>query len=397
MKNKSLSIVLVILFSFVFFNLSPVFAQESVDEISGMFNDGTFWVATKPENWNGTLLLDLDAAGFLRPGAGQPVRRNSTFNDWLYSQGFAIGGITREPVSYDFIQAADYLMDVRQHFIQRWNEPERTLALGTSRGAFVVRMNLELYPDIYDGGFMNAGGGGGEIAVLNNKLNSLFVLKNLVNPDSPLALVNIDVQVENAALIELVDEANSTPQGRARLAFAASMQQFALWATPSKPKPAQDDFEEQLNQIAENIAFATAVPVRGGIERIARGNVSWNTDSDYEDLLNRSGRREMVEALYNSAGLSLAGDLELLANTPRISANAGAIRRIEPMMTYTGRIQDPLMNLDNDDVVDPAADKLAYLDTLRNAGTDHLFRLIWTDIAGHARHSSLEKAVGFTL
>ena len=159
MKNKSLSIVLVILFSFVFFNLSPVFAQESVDEISGMFNDGTFWVATKPENWNGTLLLDLDAAGFLRPGAGQPVRRNSTFNDWLYSQGFAIGGITREPVSYDFIQAADYLMDVRQHFIQRWNEPERTLALGTSRGAFVVRMNLELYPDIYDGGFMNAGGG----------------------------------------------------------------------------------------------------------------------------------------------------------------------------------------------------------------------------------------------
>ena len=122
--------------------------------------------------------------------------------------------------------------------------------------------------------------------------------------------------------------------------------------------------------------------MRGGIERIARGNVSWNTDSDYEDLLNRSGRREMVEALYNSAGLSLAGDLELLANTPRISANAGAIRRIEPMMTYTGRIQDPLMNLDNDDVVDPAADKLAYLDTLRNAGTDHLFRLIWTDIAG---------------
>ena len=188
----------------------------------------------------------LMLAGFsLGQAPGQPVRRNSTFNDWLYSQGFAIGGITREPVSYDFIQAADYLMDVRQHFIQRWNEPERTLALGTSRGAFVVRMNLELYPDIYDGGFMNAGGGGGEIAVLNNKLNSLFVLKNLVNPDSPLALVNIDVQVENAALIELVDEANSTPQGRARLAFAASMQQFALWATPSKPKPAQDDFEEQ--------------------------------------------------------------------------------------------------------------------------------------------------------
>jgi len=397
MKNKYISIFLVFFLKTVFFSLSHASAQVPVAEISGMFGDGTYWVASKPENWNGTLLLDLDAAGFLPPGADQPVRRSSTFNDWLYSQGFAIGGITREPVSYDFIQAADYLIDVRQLFIQNWEEPERTIALGTSRGAFVVRMNLELYPDIYEGGFMNAGGGGGEIAVLNNKLNSLFVLKNLVNPASALRLVNIDVQAENAALAELVEEANSTPQGRARLAFAASMQQFALWATPSKPKPARDDFEEQLTQIAENIAFATAVPVRGGIERIAGGNVSWNTDSDYEDLLNRSGRREMVEALYDLAGLSLADDLELLANTPRISANAGAIRRIEPMMTYTGRIQDPLMNLDNDDVVDPAADKLAYLSTLKNAGTDHLFRLIWTDIPGHARHSSLEKAVGFTL
>ncbi len=397
MIKKYFALISLVSLEIFLIGLSTASAQELVDEISGMFEDGTFWAATKPENWNGTLLLDLDAAGFLRPGATQPVRRSSTFNDWLYSEGFAIGGITREPVSYDFIQAADYLMNVRQLFIENWEEPERTLALGTSRGAFVVRMNLELYPDIYDGGFMTAGGGGGEIAVLNNKLNSLFVLKTLVNPDAPLSLVNIDVQAENAALAELVAEANSTPQGRARLAFAASMQQFALWATPNKPKPALDDFEAQLDQIAENIAFATAVPVRGGIERIAGGNVSWNTESDYEDLLNRSGRRDMVEALYNTAGLSLANDLELLANTPRISANAGAVRRIEPMMTYTGRIHDPLMNLDNDDVVDPAADKLAYLNTLKNAGTDHLFRLIWTDIAGHARHSSLEKAVGFTL
>ena len=66
-------------------------------------------------------------------------------------------------------------------------------------------------------------------------------------------------------------------------------------------------------------------------------------------------------------------------------------------MTYTGRIHDPIVNLDNDDVVDPAPDKLAYVATLKAAGTDHLFRLIWTDIPGHARHSDLEKAVAFTV
>jgi hypothetical protein len=55
------------------------------------------------------------------------------------------------------------------------------------------------------------------------------------------------------------------------------------------------------------------------------------------------------------------------------------------------------VNLDNDDVVDPAPDKLAYLQTLTNAQTEHLFRLIWTDRPGHATHSDLEKAVAFTV
>jgi hypothetical protein len=387
---------------FIVFGLISLFgsvlavSQTQIEEISGQFEDGTYWLAMKPENWNGTLLLNLDGAGY-RSGNAVPVRRIRAFEQWLFRQGYAMGGITREPVSYDFIQAGAYLMDVRDLFIREWEEPARTLAVGTSRGAFAVRMNLELYPEIFDGGFMTAGGGGGEIAVLNNKLNSVFVMKTLVNPDSPMRLVNIDTQAENAAWAALVDEANATAQGRARLAFSAAMQQLATWAVPGAAKPEAGDYEAQLDQIAQVMAFATAIPVRGGIENIARGNVSWNTDADYEDLLNRSGRREMVEYFYLQAGLSLEDDLATLANTPRISANAGAIRRIEPMMTYSGRIQDPLVNLDNDDVVDPAPDKLAYLDTLRNAGSDHLFRLIWTDIAGHATHSGLEMAVGFSL
>jgi hypothetical protein len=396
MKNLGFAFIFIISASIGLTGSLPASAQSNIDEISGQFEDGTYWLAMKPDNWNGSLLLNLDGAGFSRGGAA-PVRRIRAFEEWLFAQGYAMGGITREPVSYDFIQAASYLMDLRDLFTQRWGEPQQTLAVGTSRGAFAVRMNLELYPDVFDGGFMTAGGGGGEIAVLNNKLNSVFVMKTLVNPDSPMKLVNIDTAAENAAWEALVNEANSTPQGRARLAFSAAMQQLATWAVPDSQKPAADDYDAQLDQIAEVIAFATAIPVRGGIEGIARGNVSWNTDSDYEDLLNRSGRREMVEYFYDKAGLNLEDDLRVLANTPRISANAGAIRRIEPMMTYSGRIQDPLLNLDNDDVVDPAPDKLAYLETLRNAGTDHLFRLIWTDIPGHAQHSNIEMAVGFRL
>ena len=76
----------------------------------------------------------------------------------------------------------------------------------------------------------------------------------------------------------------------------------------------------------------------------------------------------MVEALYAKAGLNLKDDFETLAKAPRIKADPGAVRRAEVMMTYTGRIQDPLVNVDNDDPVDPASDKLAYVQTLKEAG-----------------------------
>jgi Tannase-like family of unknown function (DUF6351) len=368
-------------------------AQEPTEEISGAFADGTRWSVRKPANWNGTLLLDLDGAGMGAPGAAGP----GAFNSWLLAQGYALGGTTREPVGYDFPKAAAYLVDVRRRVIEKWGEPKRTIATGGSRGAFVVRMSLELYPGIYDGGMMSAGGGAGEIAVLNNKLNSLFVLKTLLAPDAPLTLVNINVVAENRALAELVAKANSTPQGRARLAFAAALQQFAPWSSRNKPKPGPNDYEAQLDQIADNFAFATAVPVRGGVEKIAGGNVSWNTGVNYEEMLQRSGRQAMVAALYAKAGLSLKGDLATLAAAPRISADPGAVRRAEPMMTYTGRVQDPLMNVDNDDPVDPASDKLAYLQTLKKAGTAGYFRLLWADQPGHGGQSNLDRAVGFTL
>lgn len=399
---------LIVLSLTVLFGVQLGHAQASVAQIAGTFPDGTRWSVRKPENWNGILLLDLDGAGLsARSPTANPAPTLmppatvggslSAFNDWLLAQGYAFGGTTREPVGYDFPKAAAYLVEVRQRFIEAWGLPRRTLVIGMSRGAFVARLSLELYPSIYDGGLISAGGGAGEIAVLNNKLNSLFILKTLVDPAAPLTLVNIDVQAENRALGELVATANSTPQGRARLAFAAAAQQFARWSSRGKPKPAPTDYEAQLEQIAENFVFASAVPVRGGVEKIAGGNVSWNTDVNYEQLLRRSGRQALVEALYAKAGLDLKDDLRKLANAPRIKADPGAVRRAEALMTYTGRIRDPLVNVDNDDPVDPAADKLAYLQTLKTAGTDGYFRLLWSDRPGHGGQTNLDRAVGFTL
>lgn len=379
----------------------PVFAQpppapaaeaSAAALIAGVYPDGTRWGMQKPANWNGTLIVDLDGAPPVTP-----TGRANPFNAWLLSKGYAVGGITREPVGYDFPKAVDYLLTVRQAAIDTWGPARRTLVVGNSRGAFAARKALELRPEIFDGGFISAGGGGGEIAVLRNKLNSLFVLKTLLDPHSPMKLVNIDPAVENPALNALVARARTTPQGRARLAFSAAMQQFAPWSSRNAPKPAADNYEAQLDQIADNFGFGTALSVRAGVEKIAGGNVSWNTDADYGALLGRSGRQAMVEALYKKAGLDLQADLALLRRTPRISADPLAVRRAEPLMTYSGKIEDPVVNVDNDDPVDPAADKLAYKRTLERAGTAGLFRLLWADGAGHGGQTALDRAVGFDL
>lgn len=358
------------------------------ESISGTLSDGTRWGMSKPANWNGTIILDLDGAG----------SRSEPYRDWLLAQGFATGGTQREPVGYDFVKAVDNLIAVREQFIAKWGTPKRTIASGGSRGGFVTRIAVERRSDIFAGGLVTAGGGGGQIAGQRDKLNAVFALKALVDPQAPLKLVNIDnVQAETAALGELVKKASSNPQGRARLALASSFEQFALWTNRNKPKPGATDYDAQVDQIAENFAFANPASVRAGVEKIAGGNVSWNTDVDYADLLKRSGRTAMVEAMYKKAGLDLAADLAALAKAPRIKADPAAVAKEEPLGSYTGKIQGPVVNVDNDDPVDAASYKLAYLNTLKKAGTDHLFRMLWTDTAGHGSIPAVDKAVGFTL
>lgn len=387
----------------------PAAAQPAYDEIRGMLADGTPWTVRKPANWNGTILLDLDGAGMLPsappPGynpAAMPARPVSTtpfagMKQWQFLQGYALGGTTREPVGYNFPQAVENLVEVRRQFIAKFGMPKRTLVTGGSRGGFVVRMAMELRPDIFEGAFTNFGGGAGEIAVLNNKLNAMFVMKTLIDPSSPMKLVNIETQPEVAALTALLDKAKTTPAARARFALATAVSQFPRWAIPTKPKPAPTDYDAQVDQALENYVFAAALPVRAGVEKVARGNVSWNTGVDYGALLRRSGRMAMVEEQYRKAGLDLAKDLATLAGAPRIKADPAAVRRAEPLMTYSGKIKGPIVNLDNDDIVDPASDKLAYVATLKRAGKQDLFRLIWTDAAGHGNQPEIDKAVAFTL
>ncbi len=371
---------------------SPLLGQSPVPEsIQGMLADGSKYRVVKPAPWNGTIVLDLDFAN-------NPDAAPSVIERWMTANGYAIGGISREPVAYRFRQAVDDLLEVRRLFSVKWNAtPTRTLTLGNSRGGFVSRVAMERYPDIFTGAVLSAGGGAGEVGTFNAKLDALWTLKVLTG--APLTLVGFasqaDAVAENGRLAALVTDLRATPAGRARLALAAAFEQFPRWTGGDAPPP-PNDYEAQLNQIADQFTFANPGQVRWGVEVVAGGNFSWNHGVDYAALLARSGMTDLVEAIYAKSGVGLQADLRQLAQAPRISADAAAVAAAETLTSYSGAIAGPVIVVDNiGDPVDADAYKRAYERTVARAGRADLLRTTWVRSARHANQSPLEKLTGF--
>ena len=142
---------------------------------------------------------------------------------------------------------------------------------------------MERYPDVFHGAVLSAGGGAGEVGTFNAKLDALWTLKVLTG--APLDARRLTPArptrwPTTARLTALVKELRSTPAGRARLALAAAFEQFPRWTGGDAP-PAANDYEAQLDQIADQFAFANPAQVRWGVEVVAgatsRGTTAWTT------------------------------------------------------------------------------------------------------------------------
>ncbi len=364
------------------------------NRISDVLKDGTKCTVLKPDNWNGILLLDLDGTVNCTPEgprAEMIERRLLAY----FSEGYAYGGIERDAVGYRFPDAVNMLVDVRSAFSGFFGEPEYTIAVGGSRGAFVGRFCMELRPDIFSGALVYGGGGSGEIAAINSKLDGKFIMNTLLQPEEALILAGInDLKNEERKLHLMVETAKASRLGRARLALAAAIEQLPAWADPGSPEPAPEDYEEQFRQLLTCIEFAQFNFGSYVIEQLAGGSFSWNDTTNYEELLSRCGRKDFVIGMYETAGVGIEGlkkDLETLAATPRIHADPKAVSVVEKILSYAGTIEGPIVNLENiGDQVDPESCKYAYRDTLKKKGKEDLLRVLWVRSSGHCHFTDSE-------
>ncbi len=367
--------------------------EPAVEALAGKLPDGSNYRVVRPAQWNGTLVLDLD---FINNPSAPP----SAIEQWMVANGYAIGGISREPIAYRFPQAVDDLLTVRTMFIDRWKAtPSRTLSLGNSRGAFVSRIALEQHPEIFAGALMSAGGGAGEVALHNAKLDALWTLKQFSSV--PLIVAGFGSPGEAAAegmkIQEAVKTLQATPHGRARLALAAAFEQLPVWADGDQP-PGDTDYDAQVAQFAVGFGAGHPAQVRYNIEQTVGGVFSWNNGVDYTNLLSRSRLSPMVTALYKKAGADLDADLRTLAQAPRITASPTAVAAAEKTMSYSGKISAPVLIVDNiGDPFDVEAFDRAYEQTVASAGNAALVRMTWVRSSRHSTQSPLERLAGFTV
>lgn len=371
---------------------------------TGTLADGATWIADVPTNWNGVLLLYSHGFGPLA-AADAPDHAS---RDALLAHGYALAGSSYDPNgSWWALQSA-----VRDQFetidaataraLPR--PPDHVVAVGSSMGGLVSALEAQQGAGHIDGALTTCGIVAGGVALNNYQLDGEYVLSKLLAP-SPVQLVNFfpNFGAAVAAGFELqaiANQAQTTPQGRARLALALAF----LNATPDAPgQPAPPPNNPDAVEVAQFssmftggfpiIAFVNAA--RPWIELSAGGNASWTLGENFAALLDHSPYSSTVRALYREAGLNLDGDLATLTAGADIPADPTAIASLQQTSVPTGTLQVPELDMHTiHDPLVPVEMENTYASAVRKAGSNSFFRQAFVDRFGHCAFSASEIVAG---
>lgn len=364
----------------------------------GTVADGTKYLIKTPDDWNGTLLLY--SYGPLRAPEQTAWDEERPLIDALLQRGYALAGCGTK-LFWPLEENVPNQLTVLEIFAEAIAEPERTIAWGQSIGGLMTAALIQTAPERFDGALVLCGTLGGGVATQNQQLDCTFVFKTLLAPDSALQLVNItDREANLKEALSILEQAQASPEGRARIALAAAMATIPGWYDPAMPQPAADDHAAQEHAQYEwfrGIDWMVFLGARAVLEQRAGGNISWNTGVDYRQLLDQSGRRDQVTSMYASADLDLDTDLDALARAPRIAADASAVSYFQRYVTFNGdlgRVPVATLHTVGDGLV-PVNHTRLYGDAVRRTGQDDLLRQLYVDRAGHCTLTSAEVLAAF--
>jgi pimeloyl-ACP methyl ester carboxylesterase len=370
-------------------------AQTGVKSFTGTLPDGATYLIEVPANWNKTLFLY--SHGYVEPGAANPAADvgDPATRVFMLSSGYALAGSSYATTGWAIQQALPDQIAVLDIFRLTIGHPKRTIAWGHSLGGMITAGLIQRHPERFDAALPMCGVVSGGVATWNTALDSAFAFKTLLAPGSGLQVVNITNPVSNLDLSEeYLNVAQTTAQGRARIALAAALGNLPGWFTPLSPEPAANDYASQEeNQFLweQNVDFPFVFAFRAELEARAGGNVSWNTGVDFRQQLAKSIDLAEVVALYEAAGLDLDSDLEALNHAARISADPPAFEYLKQNITYDGDINIPVLTLHTKgDGLVVVENESAYKHVVDEEGNGQLLRRDFIDRAGHCAFTPAE-------
>jgi pimeloyl-ACP methyl ester carboxylesterase len=355
-----------------------------------------------PAKWSGDLLLW--SHGYVAPGSPNGVQAAPTpdAKTWLTGHGYALAGSSYSSTGWALEDAFQDQMGLLDLFSAHVGKPRRVIAWGASLGGIITAGLIQLHPDRFAAAMPLCGVLSGGVATWNTELDSAYAFKTLLAPQSALQLVDItDPKANSEVAAQIANAAAATPQGKARLALVAALNDLPGWFDPRQPEPGAGDYASRVEaQISweARVDFAFAFRYRAELEHRAGGNPSWNTGVDYAVQLAASPDRAEVEAVYLQAGLDLQRDLRTLNAGRRITAYPGAAAYLERFITFDGDLQVPVLSLHTtgDGLVIPPNES-AYMQVVSAAGKLGMLRQLFVHRAGHCTFTTAEVIAGFQM
>jgi len=365
--------------------------DSSITMSTGELADGTVYRIDYPDNYNGTLLIGLDYAA---------RQYQSQESQTLLALGYAMAGVTRIVTGWDVEASASNHLTTLDIFNQLHGNPRQTLLYGRSLGAHTGAAIVHKYADRFDGALLSCGGLGGAVAIWNGKFDALFIAKTLLAENNPeLKLIDIPddfATTTRPAWLEMLAAAQTTPEGRARIALAAVIAQLPTWSDASKQQPDPFDLTALQDGLYDSLAgsplptVGQAMSSRNEINRRSGGSISFNTGVNYREILQGLGNADIVYELYRQAGLDINIDLNKLEQAPRVSADRQALIWVAPQVWHGG-LTIPVLTLSNiGDNISAVSAQYAFQEMVNRAGSAALLRQVYVNSAGHCAYSPAE-------